>query len=343
MVTKSFLCQNGHRWDGDHGTRCPICGTAAGETIGNGDPEHGSTHADESASDATVSASTEHSKFGRYKILDELGRGGMGIVYRAFDPVQQCEVALKTLPNTDPESLSRFKREFRLLAEIDHPNVVRLFELTSDGETWFFTMEILEGVDLLSYVDRDGLASAAAPSRNADESDPAVTQVFVPFARSEAKVQRLDDCAAQLASAIAALHDRGVVHRDIKPSNVIVTADRRVVLLDFGLVAQTDASGIYQSIHQGVMGTAAYMSPSKRRANQSQLPAIGIRWASMLYQSLTGRLPFRGKAIDILLRSKDNVRCRRLRSIPRSPGIGTIYAWCCCVEIQTIVPLGKRS
>ncbi|MEO8499169.1 MAG: protein kinase, partial [Planctomycetota bacterium] len=151
MVTKSFTCPNGHQWrdEPDH-AHCPICGAEA-ETVGNGssalDPTNRPSQSDQPSSEAP-----RRLKFGRYEVVEELGRGGMGIVYRAFDPVHHREVALKTLPNVDPTSLARFKQEFRALTDTHHPNVVKFFELMSDGATWFFTMELIAGVDLLNYV-----------------------------------------------------------------------------------------------------------------------------------------------------------------------------------------------
>ncbi|MEO8497246.1 MAG: BREX system ATP-binding domain-containing protein, partial [Planctomycetota bacterium] len=250
-------------------------------------------------------------KFGRYEVVEELGRGGMGIVYRAFDPARDRPVALKTLPNVDPTMLARFKREFRALADTDHPNVIKFFELTSDGETWFFTMELVEGVDLLTYISDggavrkyDGLPSPSnVPEPSVVDTDAAahMTIEFNPFKLSAAQTQRVRAGLAQLASAVAALHANGIIHRDIKPTNVIVTPAGRVVLLDFGLVVETDDSGVHHSLHQQVLGTAAYMSPEQAACDPvspaSDWYAVGV----MLYQALTGRLPFAGKMLEMLV------------------------------------------
>jgi tetratricopeptide (TPR) repeat protein/tRNA A-37 threonylcarbamoyl transferase component Bud32 len=303
MVTQLFTCPNGHQWRGpDDGRRCPVCGAEAAETIGNCDAEVESNGTHPTGPDGTTSTTAELSKFGRYKIIEELGRGGMGIVYRALEPNHQREVALKTIPSADAALLSRFKREFRVLAGVDHPNVVKLFELNSDGETWFFTMEIIEGIDLLNYVGFGfSPPTAGMPDRTVDENDPALTIALSPSRLSLEREQRLVDGFAQLAGAVAALHAQGIVHRDVKPSNVIVTADGRVVLLDFGLVAETDPSGIYQSLHQQVMGTAAYMSPEQAACDPVSPASDWYSVGVMLYQSLTGRLPIAGKVVDILV------------------------------------------
>ncbi len=223
----------------------------------------------------------------------------MGVVYRAFDPSHQRYVALKTLPHTEGTLLSRFKREFRVLAHISHPNIVKLFELSSDGETWFFTMEIIDGVDLMTHLGC-GSGQAVAAEGRLDAGDLELTQQLTPSGFSVKKQQRILQAFAQLAEAIATMHASGIVHRDIKPSNVMITPEGRLVLLDFGLVAETDPSGIYQSVHQSVMGTAAYMSPEQAACEAvsaaSDWYAVGV----MLYQALTGQLPFSGKPIDIL-------------------------------------------
>ena len=290
MVTQKYSCPNGHHWqDAEPGKCCPICGAAAAETVGDG-KEPDAT--DPGSASGDNKPSTDHGdRIGRYEIKQELGRGGMGIVYRAYDPAHQRYVALKTLPHADGTLLSRFKREFRLLAGVDHPNIVKLFELASDGNTWYFTMEIVTGVDLLTYL-------RSASDQRLQESGPNldVTQDLTPICLSVEKQARLRDAFGQLAHAVATLHGEGIVHRDIKPSNVMVTADGRVVLLDFGLVAETDSSGIYQSIHQNLMGTAAYMSPEQAACDPVTIASDWYSIGVMLYQSLTGKLPFSGES-----------------------------------------------
>src|SRR5262249_11149764 len=131
------------------------------------------------------------------EILGELGRGGMGVVYRAFDRRRGQGVALKLLPGASPSALLRFKQECRTPAGMTHPNLVSLYELISDGQQWFFTMELVDGVDLI----------AAVQSQPQLEADPG----------------RLRQTFRQLAEGVAALHEAGHVHRDIKPRNVLVT------------------------------------------------------------------------------------------------------------------------
>ncbi|MCP4783494.1 MAG: serine/threonine protein kinase [Fuerstiella sp.] len=159
-------------------------------------------------------------KLGNYELLRELGRGGMGVVYEAKHTTTGNRVALKTLPTNvdgqqvDANKLHRFRREFRSLSEVNHPHLVGMQTLEVDGNQWFFTMDLIEGDDFLSYVRPDGKLDEA----------------------------RLRDCLPQLVSAVMALHRRGIIHRDLKPSNVLVTHDGRVSVLDFGLVAELQKS-----------------------------------------------------------------------------------------------------
>ena len=162
-----------------------------------------------------------------YEIIEELGRGGMGVVYRARNAALGRDVALKTLQRMNPESLRRFKQEFRTLADIAHPNLASLYELLSDGQTWCFSMEILAGVDFLEYV-WSGIEPIAPPTTTS------LTQTSGPRLTSE-RIDRLPDAMTQLAIGLSTLHDAGMLHSDIKPSNVLVTNEGRLVLLDFGL------------------------------------------------------------------------------------------------------------
>lgn len=220
-----------------------------------------------------------------YDILGELGRGGMGVVYRARCRATDEVVALKTLQRMTPADLYRFKREFRVLAGLSHPNLIALRELVSDGVTWFFTMELLDGTHLLAHTSED-----ATPQEG---SSPGGSRV---------KVREL---LRQLAAGVAALHAAGVLHRDIKPANVLVTPAGRVVLLDFGLAGELASTGEYQSAPGHVCGTIGYMAP-EQAAGEPVSPAAD--WYSVgvvLYQVLAGRLPYTGPALNVL-RDKQN-------------------------------------
>ena len=213
-----------------------------------------------------------------HDLLQELGRGGMGIVYRAFDRKRRREVALKTLQYLSPSTLYRFKQEFRHLADVTHPNLVQLYDLTADGDNWFFTMQLVPGRDFLGYVRGDPVSfgSPASPEQ----------------------IARLRAALPQLAAGIAALHDAGKVHRDIKPSNVLVRPDGQVVVLDFGLAA--DAEPVREGPTGGdVFGTINYMAP-ERSAGAAPPASDWYSVGVMLYEALTGQLPFAGSLFQLM-------------------------------------------
>ena len=145
-----------------------------------------------------------------YEIIKELGRGGMGVVYRARNESLGRDVALKTLQSMSPKALQRFKSEFRSIADVAHPNLASLHELLSDGKTWCFSMEILEGVEFLEYVwsGFDTLTSKPA-KKTLTESDIDSTRL------SAKRLERLNDAMRQLALGLSALHDAGILHSDI--------------------------------------------------------------------------------------------------------------------------------
>jgi serine/threonine protein kinase/tetratricopeptide (TPR) repeat protein len=203
----------------------------------------------------------------RFRIVRRLGEGGMGIVYLAVDRDHQAQIALKTIAKMSASSLLRFKNEFRAVADVVHPNLVRMFELVGDETDWFFTMEYVEGVSFMDHVRPRG-----EPKRPLD-------------------VGRLRTAFPQLVEAVAMIHAAGKLHCDLKPSNVLVAHDsNRVVVLDFGLVTEIEAP-IRASQSFGVAGTVAYMSPEQARGDNltesSDWYGVGV----ILYEALTGRLP----------------------------------------------------
>jgi len=241
----------------------------------------------------SVSSNDVSSK--RYRVLRRLGEGAMGEVYEALDTERDERIALKVLKRTGTESLVRFKREFRALSDLHHPNLVGLGELVSEEDQWFFTMELVRGVDFVSWV------RAPTPASIEDSTmSSTLVQKLAAEARGPFDDARLRSGIVQVARALAALHETQQVHRDVKPSNVLVTPEGRVVVLDFGLVTdETEALG--HTTEVAVVGTPAYMAPeqaaSKPATSASDWYSVGV----LLYEALTGKLPFRGAPLEILL------------------------------------------
>jgi serine/threonine protein kinase/tetratricopeptide (TPR) repeat protein len=223
---------------------------------------------------------TPNTRLGTYEILEPLGAGGMGEVYRARDTRLGREVAVKVLPaavSSSPDRLARFEREARTVAGLNHPNIITLFSVEDESGVRFITMELVEGQSLDRLVTPGGLP-----------------------------LSRVLELAMPLAQALVAAHERGVIHRDLKPGNVMVTRDGWVKVLDFGLAklaapevpAQTATFGATaESPISGegqVLGTIPYMAPEQIRGEsvdaRSDLFALGV----MLYELATGRRPFTG-------------------------------------------------
>ncbi len=220
----------------------------------------------------------------RFRLLGRIGEGGSGTVYEALDLARETRVALKVLRKLGPRAILRFKHEFRSLVELHHPNLVRLGELFENVGQWFFTMELVEGGDLLRHV-RGGDADATM-SMDGTAAD------------AVCEGQRLRRSFSQLAEGVAFLHASGKIHRDVKPGNVRVRPDGRVVLLDFGLV--TEAEGKRLDAGEGILGTAAYMAPEQAAGLEVGPPADVYAVGVMLFEALTGRLPFSGGAVSVL-------------------------------------------
>jgi len=201
----------------------------------------------------------------RYEILKRLGEGGMGAVYKARDRELERLVALKIIrPDLagNPEILKRFKQELILARQVTHKNVIRIFDLAMADGRKFITMDYVEGRDLKSVLVEHGRLQA-------EEAVPIIQQV---------------------CRGLEAAHSEGVVHRDLKPQNIMVDADGRVWVMDFGLARSMETAGITRT--GALMGTPDYMSPEQARGEKvdarSDLFSLGI----IFYELLTGRLPF---------------------------------------------------
>ena len=224
------------------------------------------------------------SRLGEYELIRQLGRGGFGVVYEARHLTRQNVVALKTLPaaseghEVNADRLHKFRKEFRSLSEYNHPNLVGMQTLEVDDGNWFFTMDLIEGTDFLSFV---------RPNNELNEN-------------------RLRKSIAQLAIGIIALHEQGIVHRDLKPSNVMVETNGQVKILDFGLVAElqtaTDQTASLRSAQ--FAGTPRYAAPEQMFGDRTEATdwyAFGV----MLFEALTSEAPFKGNQME-LLRQKQN-------------------------------------
>jgi hypothetical protein len=243
----------------------------------------------------------------RFEIVRRLGAGGMGVVYEALDHEHGSPVALKTLRSIDARTILRFKQEFRALEGLHHPNLVQLGDLIEDRGRWFFTMELVRGVDFLTYVRSrdhrtDDEPTAVASVRTLLAGAPNRSPSPKPEPLPGLDETRLRAALAQLARGLVALHGADKVHRDIKPSNILVTPTGRVVLLDFGLV--TSAAPSADASDELLLGTVGYMAPEQaglaRVGPEADWYAVGV----LLYFALCGRLPFDGSALAILMRKQ---------------------------------------
>lgn len=233
----------------------------------------------------------------------------MGVVYAALDTANGSAVALKSLPRADPAALYRFKQEFRSLADISHPHLAALYELLAIDDTWWLAMELVDGQDFISHI--RGYHSEPATTPSVASADTETSDVSVRIASpgfgvggpsdlsplGPDQIVRLRSCLAQLAAALDALHANETLHRDIKPSNVMVDRKGRTVLLDFGLamaIAETRESDLQ------ILGTIAYMAPEQATGGRLTPAVDWYAVGVMLYQALSGRLPFAGSALDVI-------------------------------------------
>ena len=213
-----------------------------------------------------------------YRIIEKLGGGGMGVVYRAEDIRLRRFVALKFLPEEiakDAQALARFRREAQAASALSHPNIVVLHDISMDSGTDFLVMEYVQGQTLENLIPSDGL----------------------PF-------DMVTEYGVQIASALAAAHSAGIVHRDIKPANIMVTHDNQIKVLDFGIAKLTTLIGnspdvetstaIQGTIPGMVVGTVAYMSPEQTRGEPVDARSDIFSLGCVLYQAATAKRPFGG-------------------------------------------------
>jgi len=224
-----------------------------------------------------------------YKVIEKIGQGGMGEVYRAEDTNLSREVAIKVLPEQftqDPQRLARFEREAKLLASLNHPNIAAIYGFEHSDSMHFLVLELVPGDTLAERV-----------------------------AKGPMPVEEALEICLQIAEGVEAAHEKGVIHRDLKPANVKVTPEGKVKVLDFGLAkafeAETPVTDISQSptlteemTRAGViLGTAAYMSPEQAKGKPVDKRADIFAFGAVLYELLTGKRAFQGETITETLAS----------------------------------------
>jgi diguanylate cyclase (GGDEF)-like protein len=230
------------------------------------------------------------SHLGRYEITGELGRGAMGIVYKAHDPLIERFVAIKTinlqtLPEKERESYeARFYQEAKAAGHLNHPNIVTIHDLGRSGDMAYIAMELMEGRELQAILDSG----------------------------KRLLIEEVLNIAIQVANGLFYAHQRGIVHRDIKPSNIMVLGDNRVKIADFGIARISSSMSVTKS--GMIIGSPLYMSPEQIQNQsvtaRSDIFSLGI----VLYQMLTGRLPFSGDNVN-------SVMFRIVNEVPPKPSL----------------------
>lgn len=248
-------------------------------------------------------------RIGHYEIQAPLGAGGMGEVYRATDKHLGRDVALKLLPATstsNPERCKRLQREARTVAALNHPHIVTIHSVEEEGGIPFITMELVIGQPLSAKITSSGMPDAE------------VVAVGI-----------------QLASALAAAHDKGIVHRDLKPANVMITSAGQVKVLDFGLATMNAAPGSDPTTmgfvqEEVVSGTLPYMSPEQIEGQPLDHRSDLFSFGTILYEMTTGVRPFQGTSIATLLASILREAPKPASSLRKdtAPSLGRLLARC---------------
>lgn len=295
-MTRLLVCAHGHQWEfgdepGQPPSACPVCGgpgtmathypTEADSLTGT-KPMPASAIAPSPAATRVLNPTFEPSPSVRpvsiagYTLLNELGRGGMGVVYKARQAMLNRYVALKMILNGEkagPQERIRFLAEAEAVAHLQHPNIVQIYEVGEHDDCPFLSLEFVDGGNLANRVTREPLS----------------------FHQAAALVETL-------ARAVQAAHERGIIHRDLKPANVLLTADGTPKITDFGLARRLDA-GVDHNRPGTVVGTPSYMAPEQAGGRSDVGPLVDVyALGAILYTLLTGRPPFRAETSKETLR-----------------------------------------
>jgi serine/threonine protein kinase len=243
-------------------------------------------------------------QYGRYRVVDEIGQGSMGIVYRAYDPQIHRHIALKLLRQdrvTDEELVQRFLKEGQAMGGLAHPNIATVFDTGQDHGTIFIAMEILRGKSLREIIQEKTL------------SHNDIVHIGV-----------------QVAEALDFAHRKGIVHRDIKPSNIIIDPDGNAKITDFGIAHIEDPTITRQTIPGEILGTPLYMSPEQVMSSpvdgRSDLYSLGV----ILYEMTTGKSPFKGDNLASIFQAilQDTPPAPEVNDAPMSQKLSELIMKC---------------